>query len=281
MRRLLILLWLVATTITCHAQDLLVTASGDSINCQVVKVALDSVQFSFVRGSKEYMALIPFDRVAKIDRGYYTWLDSINSSATNTYYELYIEPISFSASASFGIGYAAGETGAKVSNVVSKKLKMGIVYSANAVYYFAHHGICVSMIQYASLCKSCKLRKNFMGIGYSYRDYINTDTKRFLWFADAYVGVANLKINNTRGTYSEEITGSNVGFSANVGFETKVFWRFNVGGKINATTAYLSKIEKSYADNNKFYFPETKELGKNNRINLSHFDLCAFIRFEL
>ncbi len=118
---------------TAHAQDLIVTYEGDSLNCKITKIKDNFVYFIFTYDNSHRKTLLPLDKIT-----YYQY---------NYYYQPELSPDILRKHASFsrfkialsgGWSYRLG----KVSDMVPmdyqsyvKKLKMGYHYGGDITFY--------------------------------------------------------------------------------------------------------------------------------------------------
>jgi len=134
MKFFLTIAYLAVFIISLHAQDLIVTNQGDSLNCKITKVKRDYIYFTFKHNDEIRNTLLPNDQVVQYQKNYYSTAEVPADKIKGN--EIYPH---FRFAVSGGWSYRTVSLSSSVPadfKDYMKKLKSGFNYELGLTYYF-------------------------------------------------------------------------------------------------------------------------------------------------
>jgi hypothetical protein len=280
-KQFLLALCLVFLTVTLHAQDLIVTAKGDSLNCKITKIETDNIYFTFKYKTEIRNTLVPISDVTSYQTDYYQ-----TAEVPSDKIPIHRNYSRFRFSVSGGWSYRTGRLPQNISSAMSdylQDLKSGFHYDAGVSYYFSEHlgaGLRYSeylssnsddgLIGYGNM--SDHIRINFIGPVFSTRLF--NQTKKNCLLLDVGIGYLGYR---DKGVFAlEELTlkGSTAGFYWNIGYDIGISQHMALGFQLSLLSGLLSEYKRSNGT-----YTQVIELDKDTRENLSRIALSVGLRF--
>jgi hypothetical protein len=268
-------------TVPLYAQDLIVTAKGDSLNCKITEIGTDNIYFTFKYKDKIRNTLVSVSDVTSYQTGYYQPAEVFSDKIPgNRNYPR------FRFAVSGGLSYRIGRLSENVSPSESdylQELKSGFHYEAGLSYYFNEYlGAGFKYNEHLSSNSndgsigygkvSDRIRINFIGPVFSTRLFNQTKKNCLLMdFGIGYLGY------HDKGVFaSEKITlkGSTAGFYWNIGYDVGISKNLALGFQLSLISGLLSEYKKSNG-----IYTEVIKFEKNEYENLSRIDLSIGLRF--
>lgn len=254
------------------AQDLIVTAKGDSINCQITRQQNSIVYFDYVQNNKVKSTLIPADQIVVIQKGYYP----VSAQSQATEYNVKRDFSRWRYGVYGGYSYRTGKIdknlsqaskgylkelksgftiGGDVHYFLSESIGLGVVYGLNkhkaktstASDHVTMHYVGASMLNRYILANPQK--HIILGVNMGYQSYLDK------------VGMSGIT----------QITGNTFGLGLEAGFEqelsTGALLHFGIGFKGST----LTKVSVNEG-------PAVK-LDKENFENLGRLELTVGVKF--
>lgn len=216
----------VLSTGILHAQDLIVTVEGDSVNCKITKQSNGFVYFRYLKDNQTKVTLLPVNKISSIVQAYY------DAPVINTmHYEL---PRSRDYS-KWRYGFHGGYSYriAKVSDQVTssyqdyfKKLKSGFVVGADVHGFTSESfgiGVKYNLNKYkAEQGSNLKddITLHYVAASMLNRYVLADPANHFLFGAN--IGLQSYRDKAMLMGYDLDITGKAVGFGLEAGYEHKI-----------------------------------------------------------
>jgi hypothetical protein len=234
-----------------QAQDLIVTDSGDSINCKITKVTKDYVHFTFKYNEEIRNTLLPASQITTQQKDYFS---EPELPASHTYKVVFPH---FRIAVDGGWQYRT----AKIANGLDagmqehyQKMKSGFHYDIQAAYFFLENQGFELMFSsqlfgttsngyltddggtiIASGKVNEKITFNYIGANYLLR--LLDSKKKNCWlfsFGLGYMGYNDRVLFNNAET--TKITASTVGCNLTVGYDIGLSENFGIGFKFSLMT---------------------------------------------
>ena len=232
-----------------QSQDLIVTNSGDSINCTITKITKDYIYFTFKHNTEVRNTLLPVDQVKVQQKKYFSEPEIPANYVFKAKYP------HFRVAIDGGWQYRLAKLASGMDVFWQehyKKMKSGFHYDVQAAYFFAdNHGIEVMFSQQffdntmrnvilfdeegnaiASGILKEKNRFNYAGANYVVR-FFNSKKKNYflMTFGLGYLGyIDKLFFNNNE--YSK-ITATTLGGNFGLGYDIGISENFGIGFKLS------------------------------------------------
>jgi hypothetical protein len=282
---LLIIVGILLIISKLHAQDLIVTSNGDSINCTITKNSKNFIHFTFKHDEVIKATLLPANQVVVQQKNYFT--ESVI-------------PISYVFKTKFprlriaidgGGQYRTAKMASEIDPVLREhynKLRSGFHYNAQIACFFAeNHGIETMFTQhffsnklgqvyftdeFGNVINSAILKEkiifNYIGINYIIRFYDSKKKNCFLMtMGMGYLGyIDKLFLNDQE---FGKITASTVGVNLGVGYDIRISKRFCFGFKASLMGGSFSNYKQTIGNSiTNESFPDKNSEGLGT-INLS------------
>ena len=288
LKRITIVYALLFSVISVSAQDLIVTNTGDSLNCKITAVKSDYVYFTFVQNKEVRNTLLSRNQVAVFQYNFYPQevVPAKNVAETDIYPHLRL--------AANG-GWS--KMTAKLSDDIpaqlktyNKSLMTGYHFAADAEYYFMEQiGIGAEYCSFHSrndmnnvsfINRNGTIGHGTMSDDITIRFIAPVLSTRFLDIKKKNAFLFNLGIgylgytDNAELGDAYEIKGNTLGLCWGIGYDFKI----SENGALGIQFSYLKGTLNEYkiADKTK---TETVKLDDKNRINLNRIDLSVGFRF--
>ncbi|WP_149243237.1 hypothetical protein [Dyadobacter sp. 32] len=254
--------FLLISTFSLNAQDLIVTTRGDSLNCKITKQHDGVVYYNFLKNNVAIASSIDIHTVADVVKGYYgtntiplvvaipgkndysKWLFGFHAGySLRTARET-------SAISQIQKGFSAG---ADLHRLMSKASGIGLKYKVHK--YGGASGINLKGGTSTHYIAASLLKRS------------QTEDKKAYFVLGANIGYQIYAVNLG---YYGAIKGNNLGYGLEAGYEHKMSGHtlFHLGLGLNAGT--IKQIEVNGA---------AQKLDKENYIGLTRFDLTIGLRF--
>jgi hypothetical protein len=232
-----------------QAQDLIVTNSGDSINCKITKITKDHVYFTFKHNAEIRNTLLPANQIIMQQKGYF-----LVSELPANYTHRDIFP-HFRVAIDGGWQYRT----AKIADGMDatwrehyKKMKSGFHYDIQAAYFFSEmtgvelmfsrqlfgHSLGEGYLTDAegNFVDSGELKEktafNYIGANYLFRFFDSKKENCWLFsFGLGYMGYNDkFLFNNVENT---KITANTLGYNLAIGYDIGLSENFGIGFKLS------------------------------------------------
>jgi hypothetical protein len=290
MKHIFVLGLLILSSGILHAQDLIVTQEGDSLNCKITKIKSDNIYFTFKYNEDIRSTLLPVDQVVNYQYDYYQTAEIPADKIVNN--EIYPH---FRAAITGGWSNRIAKISKEVLDDFKSymnDLKSGSHYNLDFSYYFTELvGVGLKYSTYLSKNEidnvyqtlpdgstqygkmSDDIRIDFIGPFFSMR-YLNASKKNcFLMnFGLGYMGYKDKGIVVSQ---NGAIKGYTAGFCFDIGYDMGISKNFALGIQLSLFGGTLSQYDQSIGNHT-----ETVKLEKDNYENLSRIDLSIGLRFN-
>jgi hypothetical protein len=288
MRTILTFLVFVLLSQIGFSQDLIVTASGDSINCKITKVKSDNIYFTFKHKDEVRNTLLPLDKVSYHAANFFQ-----NSELPKDKMPGYKNYQQWRFSVNGGLGYETARIGDNIPSDFKDyagQLKSGYVLGAGITCYFSEMlGVGAKYTRFGS---SNSLDNIYIENSQGERQYgrmsdnvaVNfvgpTVTTRFLNArkSNAFtlgIGMGYLGYkDNSVVINSYKITGSTFGMTYDIGYEFNLSKNTNLGIQLSLLAGNLFKYKLDDGVN-----LQTIKLEKDEYQSLSRIDLTIGLVF--
>jgi hypothetical protein len=268
-------------TVPLYAQDLIVTAKGDSLNCKITEIGADNIHFTFKYKGEIRNTLLPVSDVTSYQTNYYLTAEVPSDKILgNRNYPR------FRFAVSGGWSYRTGRLPQNIPSGVSdylQGLKPGFHYEAGLSYYFSEYlGAGFIYSEYLSSNSddgstgygdmSDRIHINFAGPVFSTRLF--NQTKKNCLLLD--LGIGYLRYRDEVLFASEKLTlkGGTAGFYWNVGYDIGISKNLALGFQLSFLRGMLSEYKRSNGIRT-----DVIKLEKNEREDLTRIDLSIGLRF--
>lgn len=281
-----ILSFLILSSWSAKAQDLIVTAEGDSLNCKITKVQNDYIYFTFQHNDEIRNTLLALNQVKTFQYKYFSSpeipVNMVNRAANspklrlslNTGWSYRINKLSDDIPSNlkeYSKGLKSGfHYGADITGFVSEQLGFGLRYigfnSKNSI-----NNIHVSGIgQVGTMSDNITIK--FIG-PMAVSQIVSHDKKNafLIGIGIGYMGYRNNSVVDTPLT----IRGSTVGFSWDVGYDIGLSDKLALGFQISYLSGKLSKLDVKSGS-----YSQTIELEEGNYEGLARLDFSIGLRFK-
>jgi hypothetical protein len=284
-----LLLLLMASSFSLCAQDLIVTNSGDSLNCRITKIKTDYIYFTFKHKDEIRSTLLPSDKVRYYQYDYFQEPEvPVEKVKTKQFYP------HFKAGIYGGWSYRTASLPDNISADLENylnDLKKGYHYGLDFTFYFMEtqgfglrYSAFITVNEIANVyitqpdntIESGKLSDDisifFVGPFYSLRLLNNNKRNSFI----STIGLGYLGYVDEAVLITEyEITGNSVGLIWDVGYEIGISNTMAIGFQFSYTLGTLTKYTKTEGT-----LKTTIELEDGEYENLSRIDLSIALRFN-
>lgn len=240
-----------------QSQDLIVTTSGDSINCVITKVKNENIYFTFKHKDEVRSTLLPLEKVSYHATNFFQ--TGVVHKGKVIGYRDYQR---FRFSINGGFGYQTAKVGEGVPSDFRdyiKKLKSGFVFGADITYYFSEIiGVGVKYSQFNSSNSmdniyvedsqgvrrygrmSDQLSISFIGPTFSSRFLNGSKNRAFtLGMGLGYMGYNDDKVM----VDNFKMTGSTLGTSYDIGYEFSISEKTNLGIQLSLISGNLFRYK--------------------------------------
>jgi len=218
-----------------QAQDLIVTNSGDSINCKITKITKDYVHFIFKYNAEIRSTLLPTNQVAVHHKDYF----SVSELPANYTHKDVFPHLRFAIDG--GWQYRT----AKIVDGVDllwrkhlKEMKSGFHYDIQAAYFFLEsHGAELMFSQQffghdsGRLKLNEKVSFNYIGANYLFRLFDSEQQNCWLFSVGlGYMGYNNRSLLNNE---NMKMTAGTLGSNVAIGYDIGLSGGFGMGFKLS------------------------------------------------
>lgn len=288
MRTILAFLVLVFFSQVVLSQDLIVTTSGDSINCKITKVKDENIYFTFKHKDEIRNTLLPLTNVKNHVNDFF---QKSEVPKDKVFAKQNFEHFRFAING--GLGYETARIGDGVPSDFkdyARQLKSGYVFGGDLTYYFLEVlGVGVKYSQFNSSNNldniyvddgqgvrkygrmSDDLSINFIGPTFSTRLFNGDKSKAFIFSLGlGYMGYSDNKVI----VDNYKMTGSTMGISYDVGYDFEVSKKAILGVQLSLISGTL--LSYKWDDGTSV---QTIKLQNDEYENLSRIDLTIGLRF--
>jgi hypothetical protein len=263
--------------ICVNAQDLIVTAEGDSLNCKITSLKPGFICFTHVHKGQVRNTLLPFNQVKYYQNDYYE--TSEVSIAKNTLANDYTHfRLAINGGWSYRIAKIAEDLPAEFTQYVNE-LKSGYHYGLDATYYWSETmGIGFKYYNYRSknemnIAIKDDISINFIGASIGSRIFgAGNRSCMIMNVAIGYMGY----LDNSVAYRDLKITGSTVGIGYDFGYDFGIAKNVDIGIQFSAFLGSIQKFKVDYG-----YYIETIKLEEGSYESLFRIDLSAGLRIML
>lgn len=289
MKNTLILILLISMANSVFSQDLIVTNSGDTINCKITKVKTDNIYFTFKHKDEIRSTLLPMSNVKRHQFNFF--------QTSEVPKEKVIRPENFQhfrIAVNSGYSYQTAKVAESVPSDFKdyiKKLKSGHHFGGDLTYYYTEplgFGIKYYIFKSSNNLDNIYVEDSngyrrygkmsdditisYIGPSYSTRLINHDKSKAFLMnLSLGYMGYSNDKviIDNYK------MTGSTMGLSFDIGYDIGLSKNLSLGFQLSFLTGTL--FEYDWYDGTK---TETINLEKGEYESLNRIDFSVGLRFS-
>lgn len=277
-----------------NAQDLIVTNSGDTINCKITSMKNDLIYFTFKHENEVRNTLLPIKDTQTHQYNYFTKAEVAPNIIT---YKGQYSSWRFGINAGYN-NYFGGKINTDMDSEIQsyqKRIKSGVILSGDISYFFSE--ILGIGLRFDKTTNSGSLANIMFTDEYGYTLYTGTLSQhldinyiapiissRFLsgkenknaFFMNIGIGLVDYSNHETLGTYYDwKFNGSTVGVSYDLGYDFTVSKNLALGFQLSLISANLRSY--NFNDGNSI----TKvTFDSDTFINLSHINLTFGIRFN-
>lgn len=270
------------------SQDLIVTTSGDSINCKITKVKDENIYFTFKHKDEIRNTLLPLANV-KNHVNYFFQKSEVPKDKVFTKQNFE----HFRLAINGGLGYETARIGDGVPSDFkdyARQLKSGYVFGGNLTYYFSE--VLGVGIKYSQFNSSNNLDNIYVDDGQGVRKYgrmsddlsisfigptfstrlFNGDKSRAFVFSLGlgYMGYSDNKVILD----NYKMTGSTMGISYDIGYDFEVSKKAILGVQLSLISGTLFRYK--WDDGTSV---QTIKLQNDEYEGLSRIDLTVGLRF--
>lgn len=241
MRSIILISILMLFVALANSQDLIVTNSGDSINCKITKTAKDFTYFVYNKDSDTSVSLIASNQIASQEKNYFE---------TSELSEYYIKKETFPKvrlAADIGGQFRTAKIYDELDDYLIehyKQMKKGFHYDFQLGYFFYEQiglELLVSGQLYSNAPKgmftsfhevSNKIRVDYYGLNYITRAF--DSEKRNCWIFGVGLGYMNyLDRWYKNGEVTGKITAGTLGTNISIGYDLKLPDDYSMGFKLS------------------------------------------------
>lgn len=258
-----------------HAQDLIVTTKGDSINCHITLKTFENIRFRVKHENETRLTALPLDEISSYQYNFYpgTVIKKVKKIRNHDYQH-------WRLAANAGVSQHVARTAPNLSyeeNQQAEGLKRGKNLGAECHYFLSEpFGIGIKYVNFHSMAdystqtyvSSAKLSIHFIGPGAIYR-LKNAGGKNAFLF-NLSPGYVDYQLNKS-------YHGKNVGWMGGISYDRKISDLFSLGLQLSYLSCQLKEIEFTSADNYKY----TYKLRKGSYESLHRLDFSVGFRFNL
>jgi hypothetical protein len=288
MRRALVLICISFFTVLCIGQDLIVTNTGDSINCKITKVKPDNIYFTFKYKSEIRNTLLPVTDIKTYQQNYYSKSEiPLDKQFPGNFKHLRI-------GLNGGYSLETAKIDASYSDILTKyykELRSGFNLGASLTYYFSEslgfgfkysRFMTSNSIDYVQInlgngnTFSGKLgddiKISFYGPSFSTRLMNRNKMNAFIF--NYSVGYLAYKDNEVFGG-PYKVTGGTFGMDLDLGYDVGISKKLSLGFQLSLVSGILTKytIDDGYSST-------TYKLEKDEYESLYRVDFSIGLRFN-
>jgi hypothetical protein len=289
MKKTALFLILSCLIISLNGQDLIVTRSGDSLNCRITRSTPANIYFTFKYMGEVRNTMLPATEILVSQKNYYARPDVPPGKVVGK--NIYK---AFSAGVTLGPGYRFGKIDPDQSQSAIdylKGLKWGFQAGANITYFISEPmGIGFSWSRFMSANSAENVMIMDQGgnlvsadisddIDISY--YAPTFTTRMInasrkgtLYLNYSAGLLTYR-DNTIITGAYKITGSTIGFGIDIGYNIDLSENLQAVFQLSMITGYISTIKIDDGSS-----VQTVDLEKGSYETLSRIDFSVGLRFN-
>jgi len=227
------------------AQDLVVTADGDSLNCKITQIKGDYVYFTFRYQNEIRNTLLPVTKVKFYQYNYYAVSDVLPFQIVGYKPEFPHWRLAFNA----GWGYRTPRIYDGLDPIAKehvKKLKSGFDISFDASYFFTEMfgaGFKYDLFKSSNIIQNLKgdITLNFIGPAFAMRFFDHTKTN--CWFMNYGFGYMGYKENMSIPGESVTMKGGTAGFVIDIGYDIALSKNWAAGIQLSLLSGMLSEME--------------------------------------
>lgn len=289
MKRIIYLLALALLCSATYAQDLLVTDTGDTLNCKITKVKPDYIYFSIMQDNDVLNTLLPANRVVLYQKDYFS------KREVPVHKLIGFEDFPhFRLAANAGYSYRINKIGDNVPDDFKdyvNKLKSGYHFGGEASYFFTpplgmgfrYYSFRTSNSMdgvyfededgnayYGTL--SDEIAVSFIGPSFSTRIIDYTNHNSFIMsLAIGYMGY----VNHMELIEPMKMTGNTLGMALDISYDLGLSESLALGFRLSLITGNLFKYDLHHGGNT-----TTIELEEGEYEGLSRIDFSVGLRFN-
>lgn len=280
MNRVIYLISLALLWSTSYSQDLLLTDTGDTLNCKITKVKPDYIYFSFKHEDDILNTLLPSNRVVLYQVDYFSEVEVPANKIVG-----FEDFPHFRLAVNGGYSYLISKIGDDVPSDLRdyvKKLKSGYHFGGEATYFFTpplgvgfrYYAFKTSNsmdgIYYGTL--SDDISVSFIGPSLSTRfiDYTNHNSI-IMNIAIGYMGY----VNNMELIDPMKMTGNTLGLAFDFSYDLGISESLSLGFRLSLITGNLFEYDLHHGGNT-----ATIELEEGEYEGLSRIDFSVGLRFS-
>lgn len=291
MKRLIIITTLtILFGLSSFAQDLIITSTGDSINCKITKEKGDFTYFTFVKEKEVRNTLLPKSQIREYKKGYFAQSEiPVDYKIAAQNYER------FRFSVNGGYSYRFAKISETIPNDYQnymKGLKSGSHISIDASYFINETiGLGMKYSKYFSKGDFGTINADYNGDGIIDSGQMNDNisisflgpmfttnmpsrNKKNALYSSLAIGYLSYKDD---GKYIEPLLleGSTVGFVGDLGYQIEIARNMSIAFTLSYTLGTLTKIESTGNG-----YSNTIELDKDSYENLGRIDFSIGLVFH-
>jgi hypothetical protein len=273
-RTLSLLISLIFSSLGLMAQDLIVTNTGDSLNCKITRRYDGYVYFSYLKDNEAKATLIPIGNITSMVRGYYGGPAIANNILASHEADYVKWPFRFYAGYSYRVAKVVEQMSPDYEDYL-KKLKSGFVIAADL------HGFSSEILGFGV---KYNLNKYLGNEGSDISDnitmhYIAASTlNRFVlassknhFLLGANLGYQSFHSRSKFNVFDFDAKGSTVGVGLEAGFQHKMNDQTSLNLNLSLYGASLNSIKINKGNKQK--------LNKDERESLSRMELTVGLTF--
>lgn len=290
MKKSMVVIFLFLYTATLFAQDLIVTAEGDSLNCKITKTGSDYLYFTFKHKEEFRSTLLPYDQVTFYQQGYFQEA-VVPAKKILVNEEFNHWRIALSGGWSYQLA-PIGDNTPDDFREYAEKLKSGSHLQANITYFITEPlglGLNYSVFKTSNMINnvvvtypSGQTRVGTMSDNISiryfgpsiYTQLIHAGKKNSLLFGTS---IGYFSYHDEGLLIDEyEMKGSTLGYMLDFGYDIGISKKMALGFNITMYNGVISQVEQSINGNT-----QTITLEQDEKIWLGRIDFSAGLRIVL
>lgn len=289
MKKFLALAFLFILANSIYSQDLIVTTSGDSINCKITKLKQENIYFTFKHKEEIRSTLLPMSNI-KIHQFNYYQTSEVPKGKIIGFNNYKHVRLAINGGYSYHTASVGDGVPSDFNNYVNQ-LKSGYHIGGDFTYYFTEPlGV---GFKYCVFKTSNSMDNIYRTDSYGYTTYGKMSDDLTISFAGPTFSTRILNSNKTNAfltslsmgylSYSNnkvliekyKMTGSTVGLGLDIGYDIELSKNLSLGFQISFITGSLFKYE---LDNGVSI--QTIELDNDEAENLNRIDFSVGLRFN-
>ena len=253
------------------AQDLLVTADGDSLNCKITKMKSDYVYFTFSHQDEVRNTLLPKSQVKYYQHNFYGTSDVQPHQITFSKPEFSHWRFAVNAGWSYRLAPLPDGLSSQQKEYL-KKLKSGLGLSFDATYFITEvYGVGFKYDLFKTSNTSSYGEDNitipFIGPAFAMRLY--DQSKSNCWFMNIALGYMGFKDEGKQSGQPVTLKGSTFGLATDIGYDIALSKNWSAGIQLSVLSGVLTSFDQTSSSGTQTIKLEKDEYEGLGRLSIS------------